>query len=526
MSDELSHECGIAALYWLDQPAGDTGPAEKMVANGDVTPLMPPMLLDLQNRGQLAAGLTSYQPGRPQLIDTYKEIGTVSEAFRMSHPAKHRAILNEYAGQAAIGHVRYATFGGEDPSYAQPFERHHGRRWKWFSFAFNGNIANFSELKKALLSREHYHIIRDSDTEILMHKLSYALRGDSEPSLLHVMKNLSRDLDGAYNMVFLNAMGDMFVARDPLGLRPLCWGVQGRLFAAASESVALSNLGFTEIHDLEPGTMVLIQDGKLKVHRFAGSPRRALCFFEWIYFSNVASTLDGTSVYLCRARMGERLAELEDQTIDENCIVVPVPDTAKATADSMAFRLGIPSMEGLIRNRYVGRTFIEAKDGRFEKARRKYTPIPSVLGGRRVFLVEDSLVRATTLRALTSHLRERGKAKEIHIRIGCPPIVSPCFYGIDMSTLGELYAPQFTGRGYKGEISAEASAKMARQLGADSLRYVSVADVAKALRIPDDDLCNACVTGKYPTCWGNRLIRRARANLKKGDTSGRTYESC
>ncbi len=523
MSDDLHHECGIAALYWLDEPAGPTGPAEAMVRNGDVTPLMPPILLDLQNRGQLAAGLSRYNADAHQLIDTYKEIGTVAEAFRMSHPAKHQAILRDYAGRAAIGHVRYATCGAEDPSYAQPFERHHGRRWKWFSFAFNGNLANYAELKRALLARQHYHMVRDSDTEVIMHALSYGLRGDRQPSLVSVMKSLADDFDGAYNLAFINGMGEVFIARDPMGFRPLSYAVQGRLFAAASESVALSNLGFTDVRDVEPGTMVIISKGRLQVRRFAPSPRRAHCFFEWVYFSNVASTLDGSSVYLARARLGQRLAELEDQPLDDSCIVVPVPDTAKATADSMAYHLGVPSMEGLIRNRYVGRTFIEGSDGRMEKARRKYTPIPSVLSGRRVFLVEDSLVRATTLKTLTDQLRSRGKAKEIHIRIGCPPIMAPCFYGIDMSTLGELYAPKFVGKGYDGNLSAQAAAKMAKDLNADSLRYLSVQDMADCLQFSLDDLCLGCVTGKYPTPHGNRLYRMAKKNLKTGKTD-RTYE--
>jgi amidophosphoribosyltransferase len=511
-------------LYYLAEPVGRAGRAQSLIQGGNVASLMPAILQDIQNRGQLAAGITSYAESRPKLLDTFKDLGSVAEAFRMNHRAKHQAILRDHAGRAAIGHVRYATCGADDVSYAQPFERHHGRRWKWFSFAFNGNIANYAERKKSLLDKQHYHIVRDdSDTEIIMHALSYALRGDSPPRLLNVMRSLSKQFDGAYNVAFINAMGDMFVARDPLGLRPMCYAVEGRLFAAASESVALSNLGFKDVRDVEPGTMVVIEKGRLRVERFAPAQRHAHCFFEWVYFSNVASTMDGTSVYMARARLGERMAEREDQTIDDNCIVVPVPDTAKATADSMAYHLGIPSMEGLIRNRYVGRTFIEGRDGREEKARRKYAPIPAVLGGRRVFLVEDSLVRATTLKVLLRLLRERGGAKEIHIRIGCPPIIAPCFYGIDMSTLGELYAPAYAGRGYRGNLSTEASARMAAALGADTLRYVSVDDIADGIRVGKDQLCLGCVTGKYPTAWGNRLMKRARANAKKGRTSLRTY---
>jgi len=288
--------------------------------------------------------------------------------------------------------------------------------------------------------------------------------------------------------------------------------------------VALCNLGFTDVRDVEPGTMVCIQDGKLSVQRFAPAPKHAHCFFEWVYFANVASTMDGSSTYLCRARLGQRLAEMEDQPVDTNhCVVVPVPDTAKAAADSMAYHLGVPSMEGLIRNRYIGRTFIEGVESRSQKVRMKYTPIPAVLSGRRIFLVEDSLVRGTTMRALAERLRLEGKAKEIHVRIACPPIVAPCFYGIDMSTLGELYAPKFVGRNYRGKLPAAVAAKMAADLGVDSLRYLPVSDLADCIQIDPDHLCLGCVTGKYPTPWGNRLMRKAREAMKQGKT-GRTYE--
>jgi amidophosphoribosyltransferase len=523
LSDELHHECGVAGLYWLRSSRAKPGPASRLVQGGDVASLMPQVLLDLQNRGQLAAGLSSYDPDRPQLIDTFKDVGTVAEVFRMSHPAKHLNILDEYAGPAAIGHTRYATCGEDDARYAQPFERHHGRTWKWFSFGFNGNLANYAQLRSRLLSRRDYHFTLNTDTEIVMHMLAYALRGDKPASLVKVMSSLARSFDGAYNLAFLDAMGRMFIARDPLGLRPMSWAVQGKLFAAASESVALTNLGFTKIHSLAPGEMAIIEDGKLRIERFAKARRPAHCFFEWVYFSNVASVSDGSSVYLARARSGQRLAELEDQPVDENSIVVPVPDTAKAAADAFAYGLGVPCVEGLIRNRYVGRTFIQPSASRGRSMKSKYTPLPSVMGGKRVFLVEDSIVRSTTLAALVDHIRKRGGAKEVHARVACPPIVAPCFYGIDMSTLGELFAPRFVGRRYNGSPSEGTMQRMARALGLDSLRYLSVDEVGPALQIDGESLCTGCVTGRYPTERGNQLIRCARRN-EAGGRTGRTYE--
>src|SRR5262245_37920940 len=239
--DELQHECGIAALYHLN---GTNSSALEPVAGADeVSRLMPRVLLDLQNRGQLAAGFTTYNPQREQILDTYKQIGTVIEAFRLNHPGKAENIMAEYAGRAAIGHVRYATCGANTRNYAQPFERHHGCKWKWFAFAFNGQLSNFAELRSELLSLADYHLTRETDTEVLMHYIAHELRGDERPDLVEVFRGLSEKFDGAYNLVFLNAMGDMVIVRDPVGLRPLCFAQEGALFAAASESVALHNLG-------------------------------------------------------------------------------------------------------------------------------------------------------------------------------------------------------------------------------------------------------------------------------------------
>jgi amidophosphoribosyltransferase len=523
MSEDIHHECGVAAMYWLDEPPARPGPASESVHDGDVAPLMPAMLLDLQNRGQLAAGFSTYSPLRSQLLDTYKDIGTVTEAFRMSHPAKHQAILTQYAGKAAIGHTRYATCGAEDIRHAQPFERHHGRLWKWFTFAFNGNLANYTELRDRLLSKRAYHFTLNTDTEIIMHSLAYRLRGDKPNNLRDVMASLGRLFDGAYNIVFMDGMGRMFVARDPLGLRPLSYAVQGRLFAAASESVALTNMGFTDIRHIEPGEMAIIEKGRLRFERFARPRRHAHCFFEWVYFSNVASISDGSSVYVSRARSGERMAELEDQEMDADCIVVPVPDTAKAAADAYAYRMGIPCVEGLIRNRYVGRTFIQPSAIRGRSAKSKYTPLPAVLKGKRVFLVEDSIVRSTTLMSLAGHIRQRGGAREVHVRVACPPIVAPCFYGIDMSTMGELFAPRHIQRNYKGTPDAGALAAMAKALKIDSLRYLSVNDLGTCMQLPQNSLCTGCVTGCYPTKSGTRLMKCAKRNFSKGK-SGRTYE--
>jgi len=520
LPDKPKHECGLAAMCWLDEPYNENGQAVKKIDN--VAGPMTSMLLDLQNRGQLAAGFTSYDLDRTLILKTYKDVGTVSEAMRVSHTGKHESILNEYAGRAAIGHTRYATSGEEDDEqYAQPFERQHGRLAKWFAFAFNGNIANYSQLRERLLSKRGYHFTLNTDTEIIMHTLAYRLRGEGRPDLVKVMAGLNRDFDGAFNIAFMDAMGRMFVSRDPVGFRPMAWAVKGRLFAAANESVALRNLGFQEIDHLEPGQMAIVEDGKLRIERFAKSEKKARCFFEWVYFSNVASEIDYKGIYHARARSGRILAEMEDQEVDDTCIVVPVPDTAKAAADAYAFNMGMPCMEGVIRNRYVGRTFIQPVSTREKSAKSKYTTVRSLLNGQRVFLIEDSIVRSTTLKTLVKQVYEEG-AEEVHVRVACPPIVGPCFYGIDMSTLDELHASKFTSQRYKGDPTPEMLKKMARSLSVDSIKYLPVSALGPAIDVDKESLCYGCVTSKYPTPWGNRLIRRARKNQEEG-VKGRTY---
>lgn len=517
---ELREECGVVAVYHL--PGRENSP---LCPDGreQATRLLPKMLLDIQNRGQLAAGVTRYRSDSPQLLLTHKEVGSVTEVFALGHRERFERLMSSLAGPAGIGHVRYATCGRDDVGYAQPFERHHIKKHKWFSFAFNGQLANYQELRDRLLEDDDHHLIRETDTEVIMHVLCRELMPNPAPDLLNVCRVFPDEFDGAYSLVFLNALGELMVARDPCGVKPLSWAFDGRLFAAASESVALLNLGFSpeEIKPVEPGRVIIVSPHGLREETFRESQRRAHCFFEWVYFSNVASTLDRRSVYLARKALGEELAQLETLDVhDGRTIVVPVPDTSKAAADALAYALGIPCLEGLIRNRYAGRTFIEGVESRERKARAKYTPLREVLEGKRVLLVEDSIVRSTTMRVLLQRMRQLGRPAEIHVRVACPPIISPCFYGIDMSSVKELFAPPFlTG----GALTEEAQAKMAEQLGADSLRYLPVDAVARAIGLPAENLCQACITGRYPTPWGQILAAESLEHWRRG-ISGRAFE--
>jgi len=517
---ELHHECGVAAVFHA--PGVAASPLAPIPGDvNSVSRLVPRMLLDMQNRGQLAAGMASYRSDRNALIRVHKELGTVAEAFRLNHRSEFESIIGNVDGPMAIGHVRYATCGGEDRYNAQPFERDHGRKTKWFAFAFNGQLANYKALKSELLEKGDYHLKRDTDTEIIMHALAYELQTEDEnPDWAGIFRRLSDWFDGAYNIVLITANGELVVARDPLGFRPLCIAESGPLFAAASESVPLSNLGFRNVRSLEPGTLAVANASGVRIERFAPSPRRAHCFFEWIYFANVASSLDDRSVYLSRAGLGKELARLETVPLDSDTIVVPVPDTAKAAADAMAFDLGVPSVEGLMRNRYVGRTFIEGTADRAAKARLKYTPLPEVLSGKRVLLVEDSIVRSTTMRALVHEIRDRGQAREIHLRVACPPIIAPCYYGIDMSKRNELFATHYVEQdGDHQVVTEEAQARMAEELGADSLRYLPVESIARSINLPTDRLCRACITGEYPTRAGREIYQIQEAGTAPPEPS-------
>ena len=521
---ELYHECGVAAIYFIKHKGRSD--LFKSMRPSRASSLIPRMLSDMQNRGQLSAGMTSYNPKRGQLLDTHKEIGTVHEVFRISHTAKNQNLMAKYSGNAAIGHVRYATCGRDNHSYAQPFERHHLLKSEWFSFSFNGQLSNYNELSDELTRDGRHHLALQSDTEVIMHEMSRHSNGSGHFALLDMMSKVAKRLDGAYSLAYLNACGDLLVARDPLGIKPMCIAQRGPLVAAASESVALTNLGFSmdEISSLQPGHAMTVVDGEVRVEKFAESPRQAHCFFEWIYFANVASRLDDRSVYMARNRLGIALAkqEIADPmlTIDDDTIVVPVPDSSRAAADGMAFELRLPCREGLIRNRNSGRTFIEKnQEERIQKVKLKYTPLAEVMGDKKVLLVEDSIVRSTTLKILVKRLYEEGRAREIHVRVACPPIVSPCFYGIDMSTIDELFATKMMP---DGVLNKQVQEKMAKKLGCHSLRYLPVPAIADAIDLPGGSLCQACITGEYPTPGGQRMFQIALENKGKG--TGRSFD--
>lgn len=444
------------------------------------------MLLQLQHRGQLSAGITVYRPEEPFILYTHKNIGLVNKVFFAESREEFKKIMEKTCSEKSIGHVRYATCGVDDVGYAQPFEHLHGKKNRWFSLCFNGNIANYPDLKKKL-EKENYHFIRATDTEAILLLLAKQIK--EQNTIVESFAKLSSKLDGAYNIAFIDAEGKIVVARDPFGFRPLCYAEKEGKFAFASENIALQSIGFDEIKDLEPGYMLIHSEGKLKKEKFAECSRKAHCFFEWVYFAHAASTIDGRNVYNARYALGKELAKNEKEKIDENCVVVAVPDSSTPAGNGFARELKLPLLEGLMRNRYVGRTFIESKD-RSEKVTSKFTLIKEIFEGKKVFLVEDSIVRGTTLKNLVHFIKKNASPKEIHVRVSSPQIKWPCFYGIDMSTRKELIA------------SNKSDEEIAKEIGANSVRYQTIEGLINALNMDKNDLCLACLNGEYPTKAG------------------------
>ena len=467
----------------------------------NVYPLIVKGLLDLQHRGQLSAGITSYNPERKRILQTHKKNGKVHEVFEISHRYKSKRLLEDYSGHAAIGHTRYATSGDNEDSLAQPFERPHGRKSKWFSLAFNGNLANFDKLKNGL-EDVGYNMTYDSDTEVIMHFLSREVQSHKpweELNFVDIFKNLLKDFDGSWNIAFLNADGKMVAVRDPLGLKPMCYGVSDDgVLVFASESVVLANLQI-EATDLKPGEMIIAEDNHFEVKSYINTTKNSYCFFEWIYFAHLASVMDGESVYHVRENIGQELAN--EETVEFNndeWIVVPVPDSSYVAGAKYARVTGLPFVQGLLKNHSVGRTFID-NTNRAYNIQLKFTHLREVLQGKKIILIDDSIVRGTTMQALVKNLKEWSGAKEVHLRIGCPPITSPCFYGIDFPTISELYAGKKTPN--------------ANDFRADSLHYLSLAGLLTAVNKNKDNLCTACLTSEYPTQEGiDRLNKQIALN--------------
>ena len=450
--DHPVEECGVVGVY---APGGD---ANRIVFFG---------LFALQHRGQESAGIAAADGSS---IRAHKDMGLITQIFREEE-------LQPLSGGMAIGHTRYSTMGSSSARNAQPFlvSGEHGE----LALGHNGNVVNAAQLRDDLVNEWGCSFHSSTDSEVIANLLANAPGTDWEERISHCM----RSLQGAFSAVALT--NDTLMAmRDPLGVRPMCIGKLDGGWVVASESCALDHVGAQFERELEAGEAVIIDGDGLRSFVWPGvSGRRALCVFEIIYFSRPDSVLDEKLVYTSRIAMGAQLAREHPVEAD---LVIGVPDSATAAAVGFAQESGIPYSDGLVKNRYVGRTFIEP-DQRMRElgVRLKFNPLPQVVNGKRVAVVDDSIVRGTTTPHVVSLLRRAG-AREVHMRVCAPPIRHPCHLGVDMATKRELLAANKTVKEIK-EI-----------IGADSLGYLSVRGLLSVVGGTQGGFCDACFTGNYP----------------------------
>jgi amidophosphoribosyltransferase len=419
----------------------------------------------LQHRGQESAGIAVSDGGR---LTVLRELGLVSQVFTEEK-------LRGLRGTLAIGHNRYSTTGSSAWANAQPLV-HHGRA-RTIALGHNGNLVNASELREEL-STAGVRAATTSDSELI----AALIASDPAPLEDAVATAMTR-LDGAYSVSALSE-GKLVAFRDPYGFRPLCLGRLGSDWVVASETCALDLLGADFEREVEPGELVMIDEEGFHARRAVEQAGQgASCIFELFYLARPDSRLADVEIHGARVRMGERLAAEAPVEAD---LVLPIPDSGTPAAIGFARASGIPFSEGLIKNRYVGRTFIEPDQALREQGiRLKYNPLDEV-AGKRVVIVDDSIVRGNTMRQLVSMLQEAG-ATEVHVRISSPPIVGPCFYGIDFAAAEELIA------------SSRSVEEVRAHFGATSLAYLSLEGLTEATQRPAASLCRACLTGDYPT---------------------------
>ncbi|MGR4064480.1 MAG: amidophosphoribosyltransferase [Vulcanimicrobiaceae bacterium] len=431
-------------------------------------------LYALQHRGQESAGIAAADGGT---IRSHKEMGLIGAVF-------DEEILSDLAGYIAVGHTRYSTTGSSIVVNAQPLlERSDVGD---FAFAHNGNLTNTDELREMLSPTT---ILQASSDSEVMAKLLVEGDGDMVARITRVLE-LAR---GAYSVV-LCTHDELYAFRDPWGVRPLCLGkFKEGGYAVVSESCALSTIGADYVRELEAGEIVRIDANGIESFKSPiASAKPALCMFEYIYFARPDSLLNGRSVYQARHAMGKALAREHPADAD---VVMAVPDSAIPGGIGYAAASGLPYIEGLIKNRYIGRTFISPDQAmRARNVRLKFNPLFENLSGQRVVVVDDSIVRGTTTPRIVELLREAG-AREVHLRITSPPIKHPCYLGVDMATYDELIAANYTVE------------EIRRKTGADSLGYLSLAGLVEATGRKSEDMCLGCLTGEYPNAPAAHQIR-------------------
>jgi amidophosphoribosyltransferase len=424
-------------------------------------------LYALQHRGQESCGIVVGDDG---LFFSHKDLGLVSDVFSKD------VMANFPSGTMAVAHTRYGTTGGTNRSNCQPIEVNHqkGR----MAIAHNGNLSNAAELRSALeLSGAIFHTSSDTET------IAYIVTKErlSAPSIEEALSRAMDKLEGAYSLILMSPQ-KLICARDPYGFRPLCYGVTADgITVVASESCALSAVGAEFVRDVEPGEILIFgQDGTVSRREHCGKAEKKLCVFEYIYFARPDSVIDGRSVHDARVRAGEILARTHPVSAD---LVIGVPDSGLDAALGYSRSSGIPYEIGLIKNKYIGRTFI-APGGRAEQVNIKLSAVKAVVNNKRIVLIDDSIVRGTTCGHIVTLLRDAG-AKEIHMRVSAPPFLHPCFYGTDIDSEVNLIACHHSVQ----EIS--------KMIGADSLGFLPVGSLRDLAG--NDGYCSSCFDGVYPT---------------------------
>ncbi|HEV2519038.1 MAG TPA: amidophosphoribosyltransferase [Thermoplasmata archaeon] len=432
------------------------------------TPYLYRGLRALQHRGQESAGIATSSHGA---LHHRRGMGLVHDIFTQD-------VLDALRGPVGIGHTRYSTTGTSELENAQPIV--FKLRDEDGALAHNGDIVNYERVRRRLqLQGVEFLGSADSETMAQMIALEYGRSRDLEASV----RRACGELIGGYAVTML--VGSKLVAfRDPLGIRPLVLGTVDGGFAVASESVAIDLMGGHLVRDVLPGEVIVIERGQtIHSSRMAGIGERAHCMFEWVYFSRPDSIAEGRMVYDVRHRIGRALAKEAPAEAD---LVIPVPDSSRPQALGYSEASGIPYSEGLIKNRFVERTFILPDQKRREdEVRVKLHPVPGLLEGKRLVLLDDSIVRGTTLREIVQMVRAAG-AKRVDVRIGCPPIIAPCYFGVDMKERKELVA------------NGRTEEQVAGVIGADSVHYLSIAGLVDCLGLPEESLCLGCLTGRYP----------------------------
>ncbi len=449
--DKPHHECGVFGIFAPDEDVA------RMTFFG---------LYALQHRGQESAGIAVSNGKRIQL---HKEMGLVAQVFNEEK-------LRPLQGHLAIGHSRYSTTGSSRLENAQPFlvQSQLGP----LAVGHNGNLTNATELRDELL-RRGVGLTGTSDSEVITQMLAGG-EGRTWEEKLRVFMIRAQ---GAYCLTVLTR-DTVFAVRDPWGLHPLCIGKIGETgWVVASESCALATIGAELVRELQPGEIVAIGEDGPRTVALMPAPERAMCLFEYIYFARPDSILDKQTLHAARVSAGRQLARESPADAD---IVIPVPDSAVPAAIGFAQESGIPYSEGLIKNRYIGRTFIQPDD-RLRKLgiQLKFNPLPDNLNGKRVVLVDDSIVRGNTSGPIVKLLRDAG-AKEVHMRVSSPPIRHPCFLGVDMATYPELIAHRMS------------VAEITEHLGVDSLAYLTLDGLIQSTNRPTGGFCTGCFTGRYP----------------------------